>query len=73
MIFEPALLSDFVSSGREALAGESDLCTYSFSSWTHSTWILGEELGHDIRATKWIFAAQACLVRNDSEERLGCC
>jgi hypothetical protein len=44
MIFEPALPPDFVSGGQEALAGESDLLPSTFSSRTHYTWILGEEL-----------------------------
>lgn len=54
MIFEPAFAARLRSSEQEALTGESDLLRTFFSSWTHYTWILGEELWEAIQPAKTI-------------------
>jgi hypothetical protein len=53
MIFEPALLPDFGRASRRHLRA-SLTCYAHFSSWTHYTWILGEELWEAIQQAKTI-------------------
>jgi hypothetical protein len=49
MIFEPALLPDFGRASRRHLRASLTCYAHIFSSRTHYTWILGEELWEAIQ------------------------